>query len=84
MNINESLWLISAELYMFIYVCHITSNRQHGRVAHVFPSDSGGLWFLSRPVLRLTMMEIFRGFPQLLTEILGSSPKSGIGYILPY
>jgi hypothetical protein len=67
-NIDESVWLISAELFMFIYVCHITSKRHHGRVAHVFPSDSGGLWFLSQP------MEIACGFPQLLTAILGSPP----------
>ena len=84
MNIYESLWLISAELFMFIYVCNITSNRHHGRVAYVLPSDLGGLWFLSQPVARLTTMEIVRGFPELLTAILGISQKSGIGYFLPY
>jgi hypothetical protein len=84
MNIYGSLWLISAELFMFIYACHIASNRHHGRVANVFPSDSGGLWFLSQPVARLTTMEIVRGFPQFLTAILGSSLKSGHVFVLPY
>jgi len=84
MNIYESVWFISAELFMFIYVCHITCNRHHGRVASVFPTDLGSLCFLSQPVARLTTMEIVRGFPQLLTAILGSSPDSGHGYFLPY
>ena len=84
MNIYESVWLISAELFVFIHVRRIASNRHHGRVANVFSSDSGGLWFLSQPVSPITTMEIVRGFSQILTAILGSSPKSGHGYFLPY